>query len=116
MITFCCLFIEAQGIYIESNLFKDNATYMRDALVAANAIFSDIGDLRKPEYLYRIVEDALEQGKEMKKSVCKQLEEAGFSITETRIREVVLWNRRTHREHSTEELKTYLEDKKTKTL
>lgn len=116
VITFCCLFIEAQGIYIESNLFKDNATYMRDALVAANAIFSDIGDLRKPEYLYRIVEDALEQGKEMKKSVCKQLEEAGFSITETRIREVVLWNRRTHREHSTEELKTYLEDKKTKTL
>lgn len=72
VVTFCCLFIEAQGIYIESDLFRDNASYMRDALVAANAVFSDIGDLRKPEYLYRIVEDALEQGREMKERICKQ--------------------------------------------
>ena len=39
---------------------------MRNALVAANAIFDDLGDLRKPEYLYRIVQDALERGQERK--------------------------------------------------
>lgn len=26
IVTFCCMFIEAQGIYIESDLFKDNAS------------------------------------------------------------------------------------------
>ena len=62
IVTFCCLFIEAQGIYIESELFKDNAAYVRNALVAASVIFHNIGDLRKPEYLYRIVEDALDRG------------------------------------------------------
>ena len=30
IVTFCCLFIEAQGIYIESELFKDNAAYVRN--------------------------------------------------------------------------------------
>lgn len=66
VITFCSMFIEAQGIYIASDLFKDNAVYMRNALVAANAIFDDLGDLRKTEYLYRIVQDALERGQERK--------------------------------------------------
>lgn len=110
VVTFCCLFIESQGIYIESDLFKDNAAYMRDALVAANAIFSDIGDLRKPEYLYHIVEDALERGREMKEDICRQLEAAGFSVTEKLIRKTVLWNRRTHGEHTAEELKIYLKE------
>lgn len=43
----------------------DNVSYLRDALAAANAVFHDPGDLRKPEYLRRIVQDALEQGQEM---------------------------------------------------
>lgn len=62
VVTLCCLFIEVQGIYIEGNLFKDNAFYMCDVLVTANAIFADIRDLRK--------------------AVCGQLEEVGFSATE----------------------------------
>ncbi len=61
------MFIEAQG-YIESDLFKD-MPLIRSALVAANAIFHDLGDLSKPDYLYRIVQDALEQGKEMSSRV-----------------------------------------------
>ena len=108
IVTFCCLFIEAQGIYIESDLFKDNAAYMRNALVAANALFSDIGDLRKPEYLYHIVEDALEQGKEMRDNIFRQLKEVGFPATEEQIRKVILWNRRTHMEHTAKEIKNYL--------
>ena len=108
IVTFCCLFIEAQGIYIESDLFKDNAAYMRNALVAANALFSDIGDLRKPEYLYHIVEDALEQGKEMRDNIFRQLKEVGFPATEKQIRKVILWNRRTHMEHTAKEIKIYL--------
>lgn len=42
--TFASQFIESKGIYIDSELFKDNALYMRSALVASSAIFSDLGD------------------------------------------------------------------------
>lgn len=114
VVTFCSMFIEAQGIYIESDLFKDNATYMRDALVAANAIFSDLGDLRKPEYLYRIVRDALEQGLEMKKLVIKAIHNAGLSATRDRIRKIVFWNRKEKREHTGDEIRNYLVLKKHK--
>ncbi len=38
VVTFCAMFIEERGIYIDSGLFKDNAEYMRDALVAASAV------------------------------------------------------------------------------
>lgn len=108
IVTFCCMFIEAQGIYIESDLFKDNASYMRSALVAANAIFSDLGDLRKPEYLYRIVQDALEQGREMRKKVETYLQEAEVLVTDENIRKIVYWNRREQREHTIAEIKSYL--------
>mgnify|MGYP005778519997 FL=1 len=99
------MFIEAQGIYIESDLFKDNAAYMRNALVAANAVFDDPGDLRKPEYLYRIVQDALEQGQEMKDQVVEAIRKSDVSDTEERIRQVILWNRKEKREHLPEEIR-----------
>ena len=104
VVTFCSMFIEAQGIYIESDLFKDNAVYMRNALVAAKAVFEDIGDLRKPEYLYRIIQDALERGREMKDRVAEAIRESGLSDTEERIRQVILWNRKEKREHLPEEI------------
>ena len=65
VITFCSQFIESKGFYIDSDLFKDHAQYMRTALVAATALFSDLGDKRKPEYLEKIVLDALERGQEL---------------------------------------------------
>ena len=105
IVTFCSMFIEAQGFYIESDLFKDNAAYMRNALVAANAIFDDLGDLRKPEYLYRIVQDALERGQEMKGHVAKMIRESGLADTEERIRQIILWNRKEKRDHLPEEIK-----------
>ena len=40
-------------------LFEDNAGYVRTALVAYNAYFSDGTDFSKKEYLERIVYDAL---------------------------------------------------------
>lgn len=39
IVTFCSQFIESRGFYIDSDLFKDNAQYMRTALVAASAVF-----------------------------------------------------------------------------
>lgn len=105
VVTFCSMFIEAQGIYIESDLFKDNATYMRNALVAANAVFDDLGDLRKPEYLYRIVQDALERGQKMKNLVVEIIRKSGVPDTEERIRQVILWNRKEKREHMPEEIR-----------
>ncbi len=104
VVTFCSMFIETQGIYIESDLFKDNAAYMRNALVAANAIFEDLGDLRKPEYLYRIVQEALERGQEMKDRVADVILKSGYADTEERIRQIILWNRKEKREHLPEEI------------
>lgn len=108
IVTFCCMFIESQGIYIESNLFKDNASYMRSALVAANAVFHDLGDLRKPEYLYRIVQDALERGNEMSNRVEDCIRKAELPVTGENIRKVVFWNRKEQKEHSAEEIRNYL--------
>ena len=105
VVTFCSMFIEAQGFYIESDLFKDNAAYMRNALVAANAIFDDLGDLRKPEYLYRIVQDALEQGRVLKRNMAKAIRECGLEDTEERIRQVILWSRREKLELLPEEIR-----------
>lgn len=110
IVTFCCMFIESQGIYIESNLFKDNASYTRSALVAANAVFHDLGDLRKPEYLYQIVQDALEQGEEMRKRVEDCIRRARLPVTWKNIRKIIFWNRKGYKEHSIEEIRNYLRE------
>ena len=106
------MFIEEQGIYIESELFKDNAKYMRDALVAASAVFSDLGDRRKPEYLYRIVEDALGRGKKIKEDAVRRIREAGLAAGEEQVRKVIFWDRRERRPHSAEEIQRFLKEKK----
>lgn len=93
---------------MDSDLFKDNAQYMRTALVAANAIFSDLGDKRKPEYLNRIVLDALERGQKMKDRVADAIKMAGFDATEKEIRKIIYWNRQKHCESSIQEVKMYL--------
>lgn len=108
IITFCSQFIESKGFYVDSDLFKDNAQYMRTALVAANAIFSDLGDKRKPEYLNRIVLDALERGQKMKDRVADAIKKAGFDATEKEIRKIIYWNRQKHCESSIQEVKMYL--------
>lgn len=110
VVMFCSMFIEAQGLYIESDLFKDNAAYMRNALVVANAIFDDLGDLRKPEYLYRIVQDALKQGQELKEHTAKAIRESGLEDTEERIRQVILWSRKEKREPLPEEIRKLKSD------
>ena len=58
-LTFVCQFAESRGIFLNRSLFEQNAVYMRNALVAAAAIFPE-GDFRKPEYLFNIVKDSLE--------------------------------------------------------
>ncbi len=59
-VTFCCQFIEAQGIAINRSIFEKHSTYVRTALVAYSAVFHDLGDLSKKEYLERIIRDSLE--------------------------------------------------------
>lgn len=61
--TFCCQFIEAQGIPIDRTIFEKHSTYVRTALVAYSAVFHDLGDLSKKEYLERIIRDSLEHAK-----------------------------------------------------
>lgn len=60
VVTFCCQFMEAQGIPINRMIFERNSVYVRTALVAYCAVFHDMGDLSKKEYLERIIGDALE--------------------------------------------------------
>ena len=62
-ITFCCQYADAIGLNLDRKLFEDNAQYVRTALVAYNAVFDDMGDISKPEYLIKIVEDAINRGK-----------------------------------------------------
>lgn len=59
-ITFCCQFIEAHGVPINRAVFERHSVYVRTALVAYCAVFHDLGDLSKKEYLEKIIEDALE--------------------------------------------------------
>jgi len=59
IITFCCDFAEIKGFPFNRELFKDNSVYVRRALVAASAIFSDLGDLSQPQHLIRIIRDAI---------------------------------------------------------
>ena len=60
-VTFCCQFADEMGFPIDRKLFEDNAAYVRTALVAYNAFFSDGADFSKKEYLQRIVYDALRE-------------------------------------------------------
>lgn len=59
-LTFCCQFIDEQGFTINRQLFEDNARYVRTALVAYNAFFSDGSNFSKKEYLERIVADSFQ--------------------------------------------------------
>ena len=59
VITFGCDFAEHNGFRLNRELFKDNSVYVRRALVAASAIFSDMGDLSQPQHLIKIVKDAI---------------------------------------------------------
>ena len=59
-ITFCCQFADEKGFPLNRKLFEENSRYVRTALVAYNAFFSDGSDFSKKEYLERIVYDALD--------------------------------------------------------
>ncbi|MCI8372070.1 MAG: hypothetical protein HFI75_06700 [Lachnospiraceae bacterium] len=58
-VTFCCQFMEAQEIPVNRTIFEKHSTYVRTALVAYSAVFHDLGDLSKKEYLERIIRDSL---------------------------------------------------------
>ena len=58
-ITFCCQFAYEKGLPLNRKLFEENSQYIRTALVAYNAYFSDGNDFSKKEYLEKIVYDEL---------------------------------------------------------
>ncbi len=77
-------------------------------MVAASALFSDLGDKRKPEYLKKIVLDALGRGQKMKQRVSDVIKNAGIKATEERIRKIVYWNRLERHEHGERDVRLYL--------
>ena len=114
IVIFCSRFIESKGTYTDNELFKDNAEYMRTSLVAATAIFPDIGDKRQSEYLERIVRDAFQNGKNMKEKVEKQVKSAGIKVSNDIIREIMYWNRKENKIHNINEIKRYFEQNESK--
>ena len=56
---FCCQYADSVNMPIDRQLFQRNIQFLRNALVAARAIFHDLGDRSQPQHLYRIVFDAL---------------------------------------------------------
>lgn len=58
-VTFVCQYCDEIGYPINRELLADNSAYVRTSLVAYNAVFHDLGDLSKKEYLERIITDAL---------------------------------------------------------
>jgi cell filamentation protein len=62
VVTFCCDFADSNNFSLDRELFKDNSAYVRTALVAASAVFHDLGDKSNFEYLVRIMQDAIERG------------------------------------------------------
>ena len=58
-VTFCCQFADEMGFPINRKLFEENSIYVRTALVAYNAYFSDGSNFSKKEYLENIVYDAV---------------------------------------------------------
>lgn len=62
IVTFICQYTESKGFVLDTELFEQNSVYVRSALVAASAVFKDLGDKSKPQYLVKIVKDALKRG------------------------------------------------------
>lgn len=62
-IHFCCQFADEHGFPIDRQLFEETSHYVRTALVAYNAVFSDIGDKSQKQYLEMIIRDGIENGK-----------------------------------------------------
>lgn len=63
VITFCCQYADENICHINRTLFEKHSEYVRTALAAYNAVFYDLGDLSKKEYLLNIVEDAMRHTK-----------------------------------------------------
>jgi cell filamentation protein len=60
---FCCQYADSVNMPINRKLFQNHSEFLRNALVAARAVFHDLGDRSQPEHLYRIVLDAISQGR-----------------------------------------------------
>lgn len=55
---FVCQFCDACQLGLDRSVFEQNSRYLRNALVAYNAIFDDLGNLSKPEFLERMLRHA----------------------------------------------------------
>ena len=56
---FYCQYYDSRNNQINRKLFEQNAKFFRTALVAANAVFTGIGDKSDKSFLFRIVGDAI---------------------------------------------------------
>lgn len=62
---FCREFGKKHGIYLDNDFFKRNSVFVRLALVAASAKYSDIGDLSEPRHLLKVVSKSMQIGEQL---------------------------------------------------
>ena len=55
------------------------------------------------------MQDALEQGQEMRERIEEQLRAVNLIVSEDNIRKIVIWNRKDKKEHDAQEIKKYLQ-------
>ncbi len=73
VVTFFCLYAANRDIPLEPLLFEKHSVYTRNALVAASAVFKDLGDRSDLSYLKKIVLDSIVLGREKPKLIKDKL-------------------------------------------
>ena len=60
VIIFICKYLEANGIKLNNDVFKEDAIYVRKALVAASFEDEEIDVYANKSYILEIIQDSLE--------------------------------------------------------
>lgn len=72
--TFACHFAERYGFPLDKQLFRENASFVRNALVkASDGLYADL------QYLHKIMRDSMNLGEESQ--IIKEVKSAGFRPT-----------------------------------
>lgn len=98
--TFATHFADRNGFPLDKQLFRENAAYVRNALVkASDGMYADF------QYLHKIMKDSMQLGEEA--FIIDKIKAAGFRPSKTLIQGMKDVNQAFQKLHSVKELKDY---------
>lgn len=101
--TFACHFAARNGFPLDKQLFRENAAYVRNALVkASDGLYAELG------YLQRIIKDSMDLGEEL--YIKERIKAAGFCPTKNLIQGMKNINESFQKLHSVKDVKDYLKN------